>query len=67
MLIIYRKGEVLNQIVAWGADRERKIEGRYLRFGVECQSDLDFSRARSCSHLGRSNNSSANPSTKEAR
>ncbi|KAI0668444.1 thioredoxin-like protein [Trametes maxima] len=26
MLIIYRKGEVLNQLVAWGADRERKIE-----------------------------------------
>lgn len=27
MFIIYRKGEVINQIVAWGADRERKIEG----------------------------------------
>lgn len=27
MFIIYRKGEVLNQIVAWGADRERRIEG----------------------------------------
>ncbi|KAI0078150.1 thioredoxin-like protein [Panus rudis PR-1116 ss-1] len=27
MFIIYRNGEVLNQIVAWGADRERKIEG----------------------------------------
>ncbi|OBZ75108.1 Phosducin-like protein 3 [Grifola frondosa] len=26
MFIVYRKGEVLNQIVAWGADRERKIE-----------------------------------------
>ncbi|KAH8100188.1 thioredoxin-like protein [Cristinia sonorae] len=26
MLIIYRNGEVLNQIVAWGADRERRIE-----------------------------------------
>ncbi|EIW60892.1 thioredoxin-like protein [Trametes versicolor FP-101664 SS1] len=26
MFIIYRKGEVLNQFVAWGADRERKIE-----------------------------------------
>ncbi|KAI0324688.1 thioredoxin-like protein [Cubamyces sp. BRFM 1775] len=26
MFIIYRKGEVLNQLVAWGADRERKIE-----------------------------------------
>lgn len=27
MLIIYRDGEVQNQIVAWGADRERLIEG----------------------------------------
>ncbi|KII89313.1 hypothetical protein PLICRDRAFT_109487 [Plicaturopsis crispa FD-325 SS-3] len=27
MFIIYRKGEVLNQLVSWGADRERKIEG----------------------------------------
>lgn len=27
MLIIYRKGEVLNQIVAWGGDRERRVEG----------------------------------------
>ena len=27
MLIIYRKGEILNQIIAWGADRERRIEG----------------------------------------
>jgi len=26
MLIIYRNGEVLNQIVSWGADRERRIE-----------------------------------------
>ncbi|KAI0713591.1 thioredoxin-like protein [Earliella scabrosa] len=26
MFIIYRKGEVLNQLVAWGADRERRIE-----------------------------------------
>ena len=27
MIIIYRNGEVINQIVAWGADRERRIEG----------------------------------------
>jgi hypothetical protein len=27
MLIIYRDGEVQNQIIAWGADRERRIEG----------------------------------------
>ncbi|KAL7282994.1 hypothetical protein ACG7TL_002414 [Trametes sanguinea] len=26
MFIVYRKGEVLNQLVAWGADRERKVE-----------------------------------------
>jgi len=26
MIIIYRKGNVVNQVVAWGADRERKIE-----------------------------------------
>jgi len=26
MFIIYRNGDVLNQIVAWGGDRERKIE-----------------------------------------
>ena len=37
MLIIYRKGEVLNQLVAWGADRERRVEGAcspYRRPGV---------------------------------
>lgn len=27
MLIIYKKGEIQNQLVAWGADRERRIEG----------------------------------------
>lgn len=27
MLIIYRKGEIRHQIVAWGADRERRLEG----------------------------------------
>ncbi|KAI0806849.1 thioredoxin-like protein [Fomes fomentarius] len=26
MFIIYRRGEVLNQLVSWGADRERRIE-----------------------------------------
>lgn len=37
MLLIYRNGEVLNQIVAWGGDRERQIEGkdsRSSRIGV---------------------------------
>ena len=27
MLIIYRKGEIRNQLVAWGADREKRLEG----------------------------------------
>lgn len=26
MLIIYRKGEIVNQLVAWGADREKRLE-----------------------------------------
>ncbi|KAG2065760.1 hypothetical protein BDR04DRAFT_1107947 [Suillus decipiens] len=26
MLIIYRKGEIRNQLIAWGADRERQLE-----------------------------------------
>ncbi|KAG6331264.1 hypothetical protein ID866_7828 [Astraeus odoratus] len=26
MLIMYRKGEIRNQLVAWGADRERRLE-----------------------------------------
>ena len=29
MLIIYRDGEVQNQIVAWGGDRERHLEGKF--------------------------------------
>lgn len=36
MLIIYRKGEVLNQIVAWGADRERRIEGEMTNSTLYC-------------------------------
>ncbi|KIY66640.1 thioredoxin-like protein [Cylindrobasidium torrendii FP15055 ss-10] len=27
MIIIYRKGEIRNQIIAWGSDRERRQEG----------------------------------------
>ncbi|EEB94119.1 hypothetical protein MPER_07120, partial [Moniliophthora perniciosa FA553] len=27
MLIVYKRGEIRNQVVAWGADRERRIEG----------------------------------------
>ncbi|KAI6097921.1 thioredoxin-like protein [Pisolithus croceorrhizus] len=26
MLIIYRKGEIMNQLIAWGADREKRLE-----------------------------------------
>lgn len=29
MLIIYRDGEIQNQIVAWGGDRERRLDGKY--------------------------------------
>lgn len=29
MLIIYRDGEVQNRIVAWGGDRERRLEGEF--------------------------------------
>jgi len=28
MLIIYRDGEVHTQIVAWGGDRQRRLEGK---------------------------------------
>ena len=27
MFIVYRKGEIVTQITAWGSDRERKLEG----------------------------------------
>jgi len=27
MFIIYRQGEIKNQIISWGADRERSLEG----------------------------------------
>jgi hypothetical protein len=27
MLIVYRKGEIVTQITAWGSDRERRLEG----------------------------------------
>jgi hypothetical protein len=29
MLVVYRDGEVQNQIVAWGGDRERRLEGEF--------------------------------------
>lgn len=30
MLIVYRKGEIRNQLIAWGADRERQLEGKLI-------------------------------------
>jgi len=30
MIIVYRKGDIRNQIIAWGADRERRLEGEDL-------------------------------------
>ncbi|KIM49535.1 hypothetical protein M413DRAFT_6539 [Hebeloma cylindrosporum] len=30
MIIVYRKGDIRNQIIAWGADRERRLEGEHL-------------------------------------
>jgi hypothetical protein len=29
MILVYRKGEIKEQLIAWGADRERRIEGKY--------------------------------------
>jgi hypothetical protein len=29
MIIVYKKGDIRNQIVAWGADKERRLEGVY--------------------------------------
>ncbi|TFY53756.1 hypothetical protein EVJ58_g9270 [Rhodofomes roseus] len=51
MIIIYRNGDVINQIVAWGADRERIIEGLWLPLLSyhHLTFDLLHSRARSCS------------------
>jgi hypothetical protein len=30
MLIVYRKGDIRNQIIAWGADRQRSLQGMYI-------------------------------------
>ena len=39
MLIVYKKGDIRNQVVAWGADRERRLEGwtwlTYLFFAAD--------------------------------
>jgi hypothetical protein len=29
MFIVYRKGQIVNQIMAWGSAREPKLEGRF--------------------------------------
>lgn len=29
MIIVYRKGDIRNQIVAWGADKDRRLEGKF--------------------------------------
>ena len=27
MLVVYKKGDIRNQVIGWGADRERRMEG----------------------------------------
>ncbi|KDQ59635.1 hypothetical protein JAAARDRAFT_126998 [Jaapia argillacea MUCL 33604] len=57
MLIVYRKGEIKNQIIAWGADRERRIEGSVLPtipLLVSFVNAISCGRARSRPHLMRS-------------
>ena len=47
MFIIYRKGEVLNQLVSWGTHRERRIEGT-----CSCRSyELGHRSPRGCVEL----------------
>jgi hypothetical protein len=29
MIIVYRKGDIRNQVTAWGSDRERRVEGAF--------------------------------------
>ncbi len=36
MFIIYRKGDIRNQIIAWGADRERSSEGTNFVTSISC-------------------------------
>ena len=40
MIIVYRKGDIRNQIVAWGADRDRQPEGRTLFSALTTISDI---------------------------
>jgi hypothetical protein len=39
MIIVYRKGDIRHQIVAWGADRDRQPEGRTLFSPLKTMSD----------------------------
>jgi len=45
MLIVYKKGDIRNQVVAWGADRERRIEGASFVplswYFLDCLSELE--------------------------
>ncbi|KAJ3733925.1 thioredoxin-like protein [Lentinula guzmanii] len=41
MFIVYKKGEIRNQVVAWGADRERRIEGKEHRFISYILADVE--------------------------
>ena len=45
MFIIYRKGEVLNQLVSWGADRQRRVDilpSRWIRYKVYLDAMCPF-------------------------
>jgi hypothetical protein len=39
MIIVYRKGDIRNQVVAWGSDRERRIEGQSCCFLIISLAD----------------------------
>ena len=40
MIIVYRKGDIRNQIVAWGADKDRQPEGQTLFSALRTISDI---------------------------
>ena len=55
MFVVYRKGDIRNQVIAWGADRERRIEGESGFIGLlRCRGVLksDF-RTRGFTGNGR--------------
>ena len=48
MFIIYKKGDIRNQVIAWGADRERRVEGK-LRLLNHCgHPDESLQNWRNC-------------------